>query len=371
MARSSPKETGRSSSGKGCTTPPPSTIPTTTRAAIAPDFSSIMALCTLLPARTPRQLMAVSPSSAAAAMARFAGFEARNLAIVFGEGDGYGGHPAGLGDQQQHPSINERHAGMVGFAQVEYWPPESGRRVASSAQMKRAGHGQCAADQPDAQNQERRVHLLRDHIGIDEDAGADDAAHHDHGGVEEAGRAGGAVARGGVGGRGPGLCFIPDRQPKLYTAALFAGDVCFRKKDVACASEWFGRAVTIDPARETAYRFWGDALMAAGKMLEARDKFIESVLAERTQKPWAALQNWAKQNDCMLSAPKIERPKIGEDARNIALNPADLDDKDGTGRSAWVTYSIVRAAQEISDGGRVPAHTRGRGCGARWRGRRD
>lgn len=160
-------------------------------------------------------------------------------------------------------------------------------------------------------------------------------------------------------------------EPKLYTAALFAGDVCFRKKDVACASEWFGRAVTIDPARETAYRFWGDALMAAGKMLEARDKFIESVLAERTQKPWAALQNWAKQNDCMLSAPKIERPKIGEDARNIALNPADLDDKDGTGRSAWVTYSIVRAAQEISDGGRVPAHTRGRGCGARWRGRRD
>ncbi len=36
---------------------------------MAPAFSSIMALCTLLPARTPRQLMAVSPSNAAAAIA--------------------------------------------------------------------------------------------------------------------------------------------------------------------------------------------------------------------------------------------------------------------------------------------------------------
>ena len=67
-ARKSPKETGRSSSGRGATVPPPSAIPTTTSAAIAPTFSSIMALCTLLPARTPRQLMAVSPSSAAAAI---------------------------------------------------------------------------------------------------------------------------------------------------------------------------------------------------------------------------------------------------------------------------------------------------------------
>ena len=36
---------------------------------MAADFMSISALCTLLPARTPKQLMAVSPSSAVAAMA--------------------------------------------------------------------------------------------------------------------------------------------------------------------------------------------------------------------------------------------------------------------------------------------------------------
>jgi len=132
--------------------------------------------------------------------------------------------------------------------------------------------------------------------------------------------------------------------PQLYHAALFSGDVCFRMKDLTCAGEWFYKAVAIDPARETAYRYWGDALMAAGKMMEARDKFIEAVIAEPSQKPWAALMNWAKRNNCQLSAPKIERPQIGGDPQKLVVTPSDLDDKEGTGRSAWISYSIVRAA---------------------------
>jgi tetratricopeptide (TPR) repeat protein len=132
--------------------------------------------------------------------------------------------------------------------------------------------------------------------------------------------------------------------PKLYAAALFAGDVCFRTKDLACAAEWFGTAVAIEPARETAYRYWGDALMASGKALEAREKFIEAVIAEPVQKPWAALANWAKKNNCQLTAPKIERPKIGDDPRTMAVNPAEIDDQDGTGRAAWTGYSVTRAA---------------------------
>jgi len=132
--------------------------------------------------------------------------------------------------------------------------------------------------------------------------------------------------------------------PKLYSAPLFAGDVCFRAKDMACASEWFGKAVAIDPARETAYRYWGDALMAAGKMLEARDKFIEAVIAEPVQKPWAALQNWAKRNNCQLSAPRIDRPRIGGNPQTMLVNPKDVADQEGTGRGAWIGYSITRAA---------------------------
>lgn len=120
--------------------------------------------------------------------------------------------------------------------------------------------------------------------------------------------------------------------PKLYQAALFAGDVCFRKKEVPCASQWYGRAVAIDPNRETAYRYWGDALMSAGKMMEAREKFIEAVIAEPSQKPWASLANWAKQNNYVLLAPKIEPP----------VNPANLDED--SGRSAWASYTVTRAA---------------------------
>ena len=49
--------------------PPPSASPSTTIATIAADFRIISKLCTLLPARAPRQLMAVSASKTIAAMA--------------------------------------------------------------------------------------------------------------------------------------------------------------------------------------------------------------------------------------------------------------------------------------------------------------
>src|SRR4030095_11749704 len=67
--------------------------------------------------------------------------------------------------------------------------------------------------------------------------------------------------------------------PKLYEAALFIGDIYFRKKDASRAGEWFTRAISIDPNRETAYRYWGNALMAAERTDEARDKYIEAVIA--------------------------------------------------------------------------------------------
>ena len=59
--------------------------------------------------------------------------------------------------------------------------------------------------------------------------------------------------------------------PKLYEAALYAGDMefrlahasrdsDFRKEHFAQAGVWFAKAIDIDPNRETAYRYWGDAL---------------------------------------------------------------------------------------------------------------
>src|SRR5688500_20336705 len=68
--------------------------------------------------------------------------------------------------------------------------------------------------------------------------------------------------------------------PKLYEAALFAGDVYYKKAEQKKASEWFARAVSINPDREAAYRYWGDSLMKQGRVTEAGDKFVEAYIAE-------------------------------------------------------------------------------------------
>ncbi|HEY0386726.1 MAG TPA: tetratricopeptide repeat protein, partial [Pyrinomonadaceae bacterium] len=79
--------------------------------------------------------------------------------------------------------------------------------------------------------------------------------------------------------------------PKLYMAALFTGDMYFKKgyneSDATAkealmqkAGEWFARAIAIDPNIETAYRYWGDALMTVNKMTEAKDKYVDAIIAE-------------------------------------------------------------------------------------------
>ncbi|HXM44345.1 MAG TPA: hypothetical protein VN924_24120 [Bryobacteraceae bacterium] len=45
-----------------------------------------------------------------------------------------------------------------------------------------------------------------------------------------------------------------------------------------------------------------------------------------------------------MTAPKIDRPAIGGNPQTMTVNPNDLEDKEGTGRSAWIAYSIARAA---------------------------
>ncbi|HEV7217679.1 MAG TPA: tetratricopeptide repeat protein, partial [Terriglobales bacterium] len=62
--------------------------------------------------------------------------------------------------------------------------------------------------------------------------------------------------------------------PMNYDAALFIGDVYFKQHIYASAGEWFLRAIQSDANRETAYRYWGDALAATGKENDARGKFI-------------------------------------------------------------------------------------------------
>jgi len=52
-----------------------------------------------------------------------------------------------------------------------------------------------------------------------------------------------------------------DADPRLYEAPLYAGDTALHQKDLKTAARWFARAIEIDPDRETAYRYWGDAMI--------------------------------------------------------------------------------------------------------------
>lgn len=137
--------------------------------------------------------------------------------------------------------------------------------------------------------------------------------------------------------------------PKLYEAALFAGDVFFVTAEQRKAGEWFARAVAINPDRETAYRYWGDSLMKQGRVTEAGDKFIEAYLAEPYSRlSRAAFLNWGQRINLKLNHPEVEIPTNvsakQEGGLTITLDPNALkkDDTSGAG-AAWITYGLVRA----------------------------
>jgi tetratricopeptide (TPR) repeat protein len=139
-----------------------------------------------------------------------------------------------------------------------------------------------------------------------------------------------------------------DLDPKLYTAALFLGDSYFNLNQAGNAGTWFAKAIAIDPNRETAYRYWGDTFLREGKMREARDKYIDAIVARpylRTS--WVGLIKWAKANQYELSQPRIEpKSSISEDGKvtKITVDSHSLESADGS--TAWMMYGISRAARK-------------------------
>jgi tetratricopeptide (TPR) repeat protein len=147
--------------------------------------------------------------------------------------------------------------------------------------------------------------------------------------------------------------------PKLYSAAVFAGDSEYKKgylsKDPDARNEhfvragnWFARAVAIDANRETAYRYWGDTLNLQGKALEARDKFVEAIVAEPYgRKAYVGLQQWANDHKVSMAHPDIVVPaqvssgNTGDVKITVDDSALKASDKDGT--AAWVAYGLMRA----------------------------
>jgi tetratricopeptide (TPR) repeat protein len=139
--------------------------------------------------------------------------------------------------------------------------------------------------------------------------------------------------------------------PKLYDAPLYAGDTAYLQKDLPTAAKWFARAIQVNPNRETAYRYWGDALLRIGGDADAaKPKYIDAIVAEPYSKlAWQGLQSWAQRQKAVLLPPKIQRPSSPvidpKNPKNITINidPTVTDEKKNPGASAWMMYSIVRA----------------------------
>ncbi len=110
---------------------------------------------------------------------------------VAAEDDRRAGHAAGLHDEQQRPSIEERDDRMIRVAKIRILSadvrpqraPARRRRTRRSARWRRRSPTRRVT-------RRRRVDLPRDDARIDEDARADDPAHHDHRRVERAEAAG-------------------------------------------------------------------------------------------------------------------------------------------------------------------------------------
>ncbi len=143
-----------------------------------------------------------------------------------------------------------------------------------------------------------------------------------------------------------------EADPQLYEAPLYAGDTAYVQKDLKAAAPWFARAIGVDPDRETAYRYWGDAILKLGDdPAAAKEKFIDAIVAEPYNKlAWQGLKQWAQIEKATLLAPKIDRPAgpvVDPNKPNnmtININPIMTDDKKHPGSYAWLGYAMSRAA---------------------------
>lgn len=157
--------------------------------------------------------------------------------------------------------------------------------------------------------------------------------------------------------------------PRLYAAALYAGDMLFKKglrpnvnteernRLMTQAGEWFARAIAIDPNIETAYRYWGSALMEQGRMTEAREKVVEAYITE----PYARLSpaglgRWAQMNNVrQLSHPEViglpaPLGSLSEEAAALRARVADAQREVSAGRMTQLDSSLATLARLDSEG---------------------
>lgn len=128
-------------------------------------------------------------------------------------------------------------------------------------------------------------------------------------------------------------------------AALFLGDTYFGMKDMDRAGDWYAKAIELQPDSETAYRYWGDALMAQGKMKEARAKYIEGIAADPYQAASVAgLRKWLTRNNLAFKKIPIvlpQGPSVDKNGKTTINVDASMLEKSDIA-AAWLAYSATR-----------------------------
>ena len=133
--------------------------------------------------------------------------------------------------------------------------------------------------------------------------------------------------------------------PNNYFAALFIGDSYFKQHQPAYAGEWFAEAVRIDANKETAYRYWGDALLAASKVDDARTKYMEAIIADPyNQSSWNGVRNWLHRTKLNLNWIKFKDGAAVEarDGKTNITFDSSLP-KDSPWTAGWMAYGMSRA----------------------------
>ncbi len=131
--------------------------------------------------------------------------------------------------------------------------------------------------------------------------------------------------------------------PTIYEAALFSGDMCFRKKDFSNAEIWYQRAISIDPNRETAYRYSASPLMEQKKYDIALDRYVEAFIVEPYSKfASSGLTRWGTETGSRLGHPRFDIPKYDPEKDSKSSSTITLDSSENRSLLAWLGYAATR-----------------------------
>jgi len=99
---------------------------------------------------------------------------------------------------------------------------------------------------------------------------------------------------------------------------------------------YYQKAITIDPRRETAYRYSATPFMRQKKFDLARDRYVEAMIAEPyNDMALRGITQWGSITSTKLGHPQVKFPAAGD---------AKAPDKNADGAAqAWAAYKTIRA----------------------------